>query len=111
MLAVRQDEDVALLRVVEGVDDVRLGRAEAPREGQELTGLEPLALDGQDLPFEERLLDVAESGVGERLRQIDALESDTEDIGQPALGQHGCFLTSGSRARAAAAGTGRSRGR
>ena len=50
---VGQDQNVREARIVELVDDVRLGPAEAARERKVLRGLKPLALDRQHLGVEE----------------------------------------------------------
>jgi hypothetical protein len=70
---------------MEGVDDVRLGLPEPPREGEELGGRQLLILDGEHLALEERLLDLAELRVRQRLRQVDAVDREAEDVRERSL--------------------------
>src|SRR5262249_39678542 len=59
LLAVRKDQDVCMLAMMELIDDVRLRTAELPREAEELTGAQALAADDQHLRGEERVPDLA----------------------------------------------------
>jgi hypothetical protein len=79
--AIREDEDVGVARIVELVDDVRLGPAEAAGEGEELRGLERLALHDQQRADEPRLLEVADGGGVERA-EIDAFDREAQRIGK-----------------------------
>ena len=70
--AVGQDQDVRVGRMMELVDDVRLGRPEAARERQELRRRQRLRAEDEHLRAEERALDVGECRVGQRIREVDA---------------------------------------
>src|SRR2546425_8787802 len=63
LLPVGQDQDVRMLRMMELVDDVRLGTAELAREFQILGGTQPLAAEDEDLAGEERVPDLDEGRV------------------------------------------------
>jgi hypothetical protein len=86
--------------MVELVDHVRLRRADAPREGEELRRVDLLGAQRQQVVRVERLLERAEVGIDERPGQVDAFGFDAEP------GQRTKRITSGTRARSASAGTG-----
>jgi hypothetical protein len=87
-LSIREDEDVGIAGIVELIDDVRLGPAEAARKGQELAGRETLPLDRQHASLPQRASELAEIGIGKFAREIDALDRAAKHIRQPALRQH-----------------------
>ena len=57
--------------MMELVDDVRLRRADAPREIDELRGCDVLTAQREHLVRVERMLELIERRVGQRQRQID----------------------------------------
>ena len=86
---VGQDQDVRVVRVMELVDHVRLGRAEAARERDILCRRQRLVAQHQHLAAEERLLDVGEPCVGKRLRKIDVGSFEPEAMAQRLHLEHG----------------------
>src|SRR5581483_1099839 len=59
LLAVGEDQDVRMLRVMELVDDMRLRSAELPREVEEFSRAQALRANDQELRGEERVPDLA----------------------------------------------------
>ena len=87
--AVRQDQDVRIVGMVELVDHVRLGRTEPPGEGDVLRGRQRLLAQDQNLRPEERLLELDEFGVGQSPRGIDGGGFQTETRAKRFRWQHG----------------------
>jgi hypothetical protein len=79
--------------MVELVDHVRLRRADAAREGEELRGADVLAAQGEHVVLVERALELGEVGVRQRLGEIDAAAST------PKPGSFSKRIISGIRAR------------
>ena len=67
-----------IVGMMELVDDVRLGRADPAREGEELGGADVLAAQGEHVVLVERPLELGEVGVRQRLGEIDAVGLDAE---------------------------------
>src|SRR5688572_10149460 len=85
---VRQDQDVRMLGMVELVDYVRLGRAEAPRRLEELARGQLLRAKNQRLPGVERVLDLAELRVRQRPGQVDAGRLEAEALAERPQPEH-----------------------
>jgi hypothetical protein len=79
--------------MMELVDHVRLGRAEASRERDELRRQEPLAAKHQHLAREERALDVGKRRVVERLRQVEIARFEAEAGRERVGGEHAAIAT------------------
>src|SRR5215472_130808 len=82
LLPIGQNQDVRVRRMMELVDHVRLGRAEATREGHVSRRREGLATHHEELSAEERLLELREGGVGKRLPKVDACSLQSECGGE-----------------------------
>ena len=73
---------------MELVDDVRLRRADAPREGGELRGRNVLGAQGEYLMLVKRALQGGEICIRQWLRKVDAGSLDSETRGQRSKGDH-----------------------
>jgi hypothetical protein len=84
---------------MELVDHVRLGRAEASRERDELRRHEALRAEHQHLAAEERFFDRGERRVVERVREVDALRLEAEAGRERSRGEHrsAYFRNSGAK--------------
>jgi hypothetical protein len=67
--------------MVELVDHVRLGRAEASRECVELRGRQMLAAKHEHLAGEECALYFIECGIAQRCGEIDSTSLEAEPVG------------------------------
>src|SRR6185369_11446453 len=88
-LDVRQDQDARIVRVVKLIDHVRLRRPDAAREGDELRRRQRLRTQPDHLTVVEHALDVAEGGIGQRLRQVDAENVGAEACTERSHLEHG----------------------
>ena len=66
--------------MVELIDHVRLGRAEALRKGVELRRRQALPAEHHHLAGEKRALDFLERGVAQWRRKIDAVNLDAKSV-------------------------------
>jgi hypothetical protein len=80
---------LGMRRVLEGVRDVDLERAEAAGKRLERGGIEMLAGEAQDAVAAERRQQHAEFRIAERLRQVHAVDGGAEDPPAGRDGDHG----------------------
>jgi hypothetical protein len=79
---VREDQDVRVRRMVVRVDHVRLRRAPAAGEGDELRGLQGLPRKHHVTTIVKLALYAGEGGVFERLGEVQPFDAGAEDLGK-----------------------------